>query len=342
MKKRVFFATLSALMLLAMIAVSVFPSFAADAVYYPNGTIILNEDLLNGAENFADNFSVNEDGEATYSWNEETGRVRVESTKNTVLDLEAIPEGLDYYTISADLYLTETTYTSGSVIFGMGINSGKAWSRSLYFQMNLPAGGADGEVKIFVNNYDGEGKNVNGGGSATERVYEGGYKTGESKVNVTIKVGTEFVRVYYDDVAMFTVAKDQVAYQEGNPFFMLRANSTLEIDNLLVYAGNGEPDPDKVIGEVDPIENPETEAPATTTTTEQTTQTTEEDETEATTAGRTTETPTEEPTAPGSETAAPEEPSSGGCGSSIGAGLLGIGSMASAACAVVCGRKRDD
>ena len=47
MKKRVFFATLSALMLLAMIAVSVFPSFAADAVYYPNGTIILNEDLLN-------------------------------------------------------------------------------------------------------------------------------------------------------------------------------------------------------------------------------------------------------------------------------------------------------
>ena len=149
MKKRVFFATLSALMLLAMIAVSVFPSFAADAVYYPNGTIILNEDLLNGAENFADNFSVNEDGEATYSWNEETGRVRVESTKNTVLDLEAIPEGLDYYTISADLYLTETTYTSGSVIFGMGINSGKAWSRSLYFQMNLPAGGADGRSRFL-------------------------------------------------------------------------------------------------------------------------------------------------------------------------------------------------
>ena len=341
MKKRAFFAILSVLMLLSMIAVSVFPSLAANAVYYPNGTIILNEDILNASENFADQFSIDEKGEATYSWNEETGRVRVESTKNTVLDLEAIPKGLDYYTISADLYLTETTYTSGSVIFGMGINSGKAWSRSLYFQMNLPAGGADGEVKIYVNNYNSEGANINGGGSATERVYEPGYKMGESKVNVTIKVGTDFVRVYYDDIAMFTVAKEQVAYQEGNPFFMLRANSTLEIDNLLVYAGNGDPAPDKVIGEVESIENPETEAPPTTTP-EPTTEPDDDDETDATTAGRTTEIPTEEPPTPGEGTDATEEPASEGCGSSIGVGLLGIGAMASAACAVVCGRKRDE
>ncbi|MDY3862881.1 MAG: hypothetical protein SOZ51_02145, partial [Eubacteriales bacterium] len=110
MKKRLF-AILSLFALLFTCALAALPAAAEDTdapeapkpVYYPKGTVLLNETLLTAAGDFSKNFRVGF-GEATYEWNAETGRVRFAATKNTVLDIEALPEGLDFYTISADLY----------------------------------------------------------------------------------------------------------------------------------------------------------------------------------------------------------------------------------------------
>lgn len=342
MKKRVIFAMLSVSMLITLIVISVIPGFAADAVYYPNGTIILDETLLNPtAEGFSEKFSVGA-GEATCSWNAESGRVKLEATKNTVLNLNAIPEGLDNYTISADLYLTASTYTKGAVLFGMGINSASQWSRGLYFQINLPS---TGDVVMYVNNYNEEGSNINGGGSSTKTVLDGGYTIGTSKINVTIKVGTEMVRVYYNDNLMFTIAKEHLAYKSGNPFFIVRQDSTLEIDNLLVYSGTGEPDFDKVIGEVGSIDAPETDEPPITTDSDTT-------ETKEPPVSQTTERETQRPAAPTDESKPvtdsetnPETdvqtPKSSGCQSGIGMGLLVIGTVATGACAI-CGKRKND
>lgn len=165
MKTRIF-----PLLLLAAILVTatVFPASAKapEAVQYPEGTVLLDEARLTAAADFSKNFKVGA-GVATYGWNAETGRVRVKSTKNTVLDIEAIPNLPAEYTVSADLYLTESTF-NGAVLLGMGINTADAWSRSAYFQMNIPSGGT-GDAVMYINNYDQSGNQNSGGGSSTKR-----------------------------------------------------------------------------------------------------------------------------------------------------------------------------
>ena len=323
MKKRLF-AILSLFALLFTCALAALPAAAEDTdvpeapkpVYYPKGTVLLNETLLTAAEDFSKNFRVGF-GEATYEWNAENGRVRFAATKNTVLDIEALPEGLDFYTISADLYLTESTF-NGAVLLGMGINTADKWSRGTYFQMNIPSSG-EGDVLMYVNNYDAEGKNVNGGGSTTKKVYEAGYTIGVSKVNVTIKVGLDFVRFYFDGNQIFMIAKEHLTYPSAKPFFILRQNSTLEIDNLTVWSGTGDADPGKVIGDVDPIPEPDTEAPPVT---DAPTDAPTQAPTEAPTTAP--EQPSENPTGsqetPAGETTGAAEKPSAGCAS----GVIGV------------------
>ena len=249
MKMRIF-----SLLLLAAILVTatVFPTSAAspEAVRYPEGTVLLDEARLTAAADFSKNFKVGS-GAAACDWNAETGRVRVKSTKDTVLDIEAIPALPAEYTISADLYLTESTF-NGSVLLGMGINTADAWSRSAYFQMNIPSGGT-GDVVMYINNYNQSGKQNSGGGSSTKKVYEAGYKIGESHVNVMIQVSAEKVTFYYDGTLYRTLDRSSLAYPDANPFFILRTNSTLEIDNLTVWAGTRDANPEKTAATGTPI-----------------------------------------------------------------------------------------
>ena len=249
MKTRIF-----PLLLLAAILVTatVFPASAEapEAVRYPEGTVLLDEARLTAAADFSKNFKVGA-GAATYGWNAETGRVRVKSTKNTVLDIEAIPNLPAEYTVSADLYLTESTF-NGSVLLGMGINTADAWSRSAYFQMNVPSSGT-GDVVMYINNYDQSGNQNSGGGSSTKKLYEAGYKIGESHVNVMIQVSAEKVIFFYDGTLYRTLDRSSLAYPDANPFFILRTNSTLEIDNLTLWAGTKDANPEKTAATGTPI-----------------------------------------------------------------------------------------
>ncbi len=304
-------------------------------VYYPNGTVYLNETMIAAMSEteLADAFKTGF-GDGTPVWNAETGKLEISTTTNTFMDIHAVDPSLvmENYTISADLCVKETTF-SGNVLMGMGINSASAdgWNHGFYWQCNLQSS-QTGDVIFYINNYNKDSININGGGSSTKKIYAtDGYKIGETVIHVEIHVGTEMVVVTYDenDTLYFTIAKDKLAYATGLPFFMIRGNTTLAVDNLLIYSGTGDADPEKTLSNTQPIAAPEN-APA------------DEDETgensapaatesqapatsakpAATTAPITTAAP-ETTAAPSTETD-PAPAKKGGCSSTVGAGLLSL------------------
>ena len=302
-------------------------------VYYPNGTVYLNEVMIAAmsAEQLANAFKAGY-GDGAPVWNAEAGKLELKGTSNTFVDIHAVDQALvmENYTISADLCIKETTF-SGKVLMGMGINSGSAdgWNHGFYWQCNF-ASDQTGDVELYVNNYNQEAKMVNGGGSPTKKIYaSNGYKIGQDVIHVEIKVGTELVQVFYDDVAHFTIEKSKIPYEIGLPFFMIRGNTTLAVDNLLIYSGTGDADPEKTISNTQPISEPEgapTEEEESTTVPESVTQPAPESTAApVTTISPVTTTAPETTNAPGSgeETTAEPTPKSG-CKSSLGFGLLSL------------------
>ncbi len=344
MKKTVIWM-LSCLLALSFLVIPFFSfadeSAATTPVYYPNGTVYLNESMISAmtADQLAEAF-VAGFGAGTTTWNAETGKLEIATTTNTFMDIHAVDQALvlENYTIAADLCVQSTTF-EGKVLMGMGINSASAdgWNHGFYWQCNFQST-ETGDVELYINNYDKDAKQQNGGGSKTKTIYSAnGYKIGETVIHVEIKVGTEMVQVLYDGNPYFTFEKEKLTYDTGLPFFMIRGNTTLAVDNLLIYSGTGDVDPVKTISNTQPISEPESASGEQESSEDVTTEAdvqTEESVVTTTAEDVTTETPDDETTAATEDetTAATEE--KGGCQSVMGSGLIlliaciGIGGLA--------------
>lgn len=223
------------------------PDTPTAMVYYPDGTVIFSEnDISAEGADMSKLFSNNASDPEKYniSWNAESGRLRIDATKNQVVtDIKAVPANLGYYTVSADLYLVENnTGTADNAIFGMGINSASVWSRSSYLQCNVKGG----QTSYWFNNYNSSGTNGSGSASLPD---QGDYELGTTKVSVTIQVSDKAVLVTLNGNFLTTFKLEDLAYEigTGSPFFFQRGNTVIEIDNLVVYAGITAPDYEKTL-----------------------------------------------------------------------------------------------
>lgn len=242
---------LCVLMLSALVLI---PISAEDAppsnVYYPNGTIILDESMI---KDDLESAFEHHTGSSTATWNTETDRLQLSANASAagIVELVQYPEGLDYYTVSADLYLTVNEYGNRALL-AMGINSGNKWNTGCYFQLYVYNDGS--KPGIFIMNYDINGQYAT---SAIAKELEADYEYGVTKLSVKITVDEDFVNFYVNDTYFSTIKKTKLGVQSGNPFFLIRNECTMEVDNLLIYSGVTAPDYDKVIGNVGPINAPD-------------------------------------------------------------------------------------
>ncbi len=215
--------------LVLILACTVFPvSVSADTPEersFADGTVIVNSDLLEGADDLTQWFEASV-GTVTPTWNAETGRVRLTSgSGNTIVNLTHFPIGMDEYTISADLYVI----SGDSSLAGMGIHAAGVWSRSFYLQLNAP------NSRVYLNNFGTDGAQKTG--KAGWVSLAGTYTVGTSKVNCKFVVKNDTVTTYFDDTLIGTenLALSNIQYDPNVPFFLMRGNSVLEIGNLSVY-----------------------------------------------------------------------------------------------------------
>ncbi len=211
---------------------------------YADGTVIVNETMLQNADDLSEWFSAPINGTSvTPSWNAETGRLRLTSGSgnNTVVNLTHFPVGMTEYTISADLYVI----SGDSSLAGMGINSAGVWSKGFYLQLNAP------NSRVYLNNYWPDSTSQHTGNSGWSNLAQT-YTVGTSKVNMKFVVKNGTVTVYYDDTLKGTenLSMENLGYGANYPFFVMRKSSVLELDNLTVYAsgtsGTAAANPEKI------------------------------------------------------------------------------------------------
>ncbi len=288
-------------------------------VYYPNGTIILNEDMIKkdvASAVKASNLGNPED--YSISWNAETDKLRLEAktTSPLIANFVTVPTGLDYYTVTGKF----TMITNGhgeKAMMGLGINSGNQWSRSAYIDAQIYSD----RTLLYMEIMDKEQNSV-----ANMNITKNeAYVLGTTEYTFKIVVDKSSVVFYANDEFVGIVNKEALPYPQNVPFILLRSKCSIEVDDIMVYAGVGEPDPTKVIGEVGPIDAPE----------EITAPTTEATTAATTPAATTTVAPTPGETT--TEATTVEEKS--GCGSSIG---FGVAMIAISVCTTgaVCRRRR--
>lgn len=342
-KTKIASIALAALLLLAAFAalfVAAEDSTAVTPVYYPNGTVILSENELKTATDMTKYFSTNVADSTLYSisWNDETDRLKISTTKALVTDMIAVPKNLLNYTICADLYLTENNH-GDNALFAMGINSVQTWSRSTYFQYNVYL---ETEGKYWMNNYAADGSQGAGKASGSEEKYELG-----RVVPVKIVVTPQIITVFYNDVLFSQLKTDKLAYEfgTGSPFFMQRQNTTLEVDNLVIYSGTGEPDYTKTMANQQPLTEPETEAPADTdppATEPPATDPVQTDPQDSDTTSKPDDTkaPAGESSSESTSSAADDGNKKSGCGSVIGIGAVGVAAALGAVFAGASRRRR--
>lgn len=312
-----------------------------DPVYYPNGTVILSEDLFKGAVDTS--FKKHTGGNV--AWDEEKGRLVIESGAATsgVYTMVTVPKGLDHYTISADLYLTENHH-GNNALFAMGINSADAWSTGTYAQLNLRGTMTDGvftvnetdPATVWINNYD---KTCTGKTKSVSKNLN--YDVGQ-KLTVKIVVEPDVVTFFVNDSFMTAILKSNLGVEHGHPMFLLRQNCVLEVDNLIVYSGTGDiPDGSKTILNTDPIDAPEKEGEDEPVTDESG----EDDNREEDGPGEDDrdedngqQTGTEQPESSGTQATEPEKPNSG-CASVVGGSAFVAVILASVAFMI---RKKED
>lgn len=293
-------------------------------VYYPNGTVIFQESDFKNAADLSTLFKVATGSDVQISFNTETDRLQIVApSNNTVVDMIGVPKNIGNYTMVADLYLTGNDF-GNNALFGIGINSGSAWSRSSYFQCNVYT--AD-PAKYWFNNYNPDGTGGAGGaGAVAAEKYELG-----TKVTVKIVVTPETVAVYYNDTFLSILKTEKLGYElgSGSPFFLQRGKTTLEIDNLLIYSGTGEPDYTKTMANQQPLTEPETEAPAETdppATEPPATDPVQTDpqDSDTTSKPEDTKAPAGESSSESTSSAADDGNKKSGCGSVIGIGAVGV------------------
>lgn len=319
-------------------------------VYYPDGTVIFSEnDLKSDSADMSKLFTTNEGDASKYSitWNTETDRLSISAKSSMVTDITAVPKNLGYYTISADLYLTENnTGESNNAIFGMGINSASTWSRSTYFQYNVKMGTdtTDGSTAYYVNNYDSTGTSSGIKASATNQPE---YDVNTTQISLKIQVSDETVMIFLNDRFLGVLKLENLAYElgTGSPWFFQRGNTTIEVDNLLVYAGMTAPDYEKTMANQTPLSAPDIQNTDDSTDDNNNNTGTDDENNNNGTADSSADTSANTgatTTAVSSDTTASDtsDTKSSGCGSVVGTGVVGIVALMGAA--VIAGRRKKE
>ena len=198
------------------------------------------------------------------------------------------------------------------------------------------------------------GPEGNAGGNATGPSGEN-YDPKTTKISVMLRVSDKMFECYVNDqyLSMFSIDKLGYALGEGSPWFFQRQNTTIEIDNLVIYAGIGEPDYAKTMANQTPLDAPDIvttpggdqpggdvpggDVPGSDTGNDDDGffGGDDDEEEEATT----TVAPTADSTTAAPKTDETTAAAEGGCGSSIGVGVLSILAVGTAACALKRKRK---
>lgn len=249
--------TLAMLLSLGTLLVSAETTLTDAASEYGNGKVLYDEDWFKDNIDTAFTHHYGSAGTTTgkgasASFDSDTGRIVItaDDKQSTVSNINV--EGLDTlinYTVVADIYLT----TGSGKKFGLGFNSANLWAKSTYIQAT------ENNTAVYLND------NSSSASSSSKATLDEVYALGE-KITMKIVCGTESVFFYvtYKDVEYAFPTKDSVydatnglafadlgyAIGTGAPFFNQHNNTVIEIDNLMIYAGTGEPETTtaKVVG----------------------------------------------------------------------------------------------
>ena len=226
-----------------------------DPVYYPNGTVIVNEDIV---KNNIDKFKITYQAESTtnsavVSWNDETGRLVItgDEKKNIMVEFTEYPEALDYYTITADLYLTTNDFGKNVLIQMGSRNPNMTWGHGNLIQLYIDYDEIGGKDKAQMVDKGPLGNTVS---SAVELGTE---LTVGSKLSLKIVVDDKIANYYINDTFINAMKVDKMQFIYGNLFFAIRSKVVVEVDNLMVYSGVGEPNAEKTILNTQPISAPD-------------------------------------------------------------------------------------
>ena len=194
-----------------------------DPVYYPNGTVILNEDILKpNASAFEVAYQNGQKkGSATTYWNEDTGRlvVKGDTAANAIFRYKPFPESLDYFTITADLYLVANNYGK-NVLFQIGTrNPHMEWGHGnmiqLYVNYDEAENGKD-KAQVVDKGYD---------AAITSSVVELGSDIDVgAKISIKIVVNEKIAEYYVNDTWIYSVKVDKFSNSYGDLFFATRPN----------------------------------------------------------------------------------------------------------------------
>lgn len=228
--------TLAILLSSATLLASAETTFTDAVEKYGEGKVFFSEaDFKNDVSCFKPNTTNASKYSITFNSEKDWLEISTVAGYSAVTDITAIPADLDNYTICADLYMIGKNYTGDNALFGMGVNSASAWSKSTYFQQNVQTSGGN----CYINNYNSAGKSTNGKTFTSSTPYTLG-----TKLSLKIAISTTDVSFYLNGTLLHTIAKENLGYAYGNgsPFFIQRENTTIAIDNLMAYAGTGDPD----------------------------------------------------------------------------------------------------
>ena len=160
------------------------------------------------------------------------------------------PESLDYFTLTADLYLVENNYGS-NVLFQVGTrNPNMEWGKGNFIQVyvNYKENGAE-TLKDKAQMCDMGGAE----GNVTSPVVELG--TGVdigTKISVKIVMDDDKAHYYINDTWIYSMKSSKMGHTYGDLFFATRNKVVWEVDNLKVWSGVGEPTEDKTILNTEP------------------------------------------------------------------------------------------
>lgn len=212
----------------ALHAKDVQPSATLPSVYYPNGTVILDESMYK--DHLRQYFSVasvsnTTSANATLSWDTANDRLSIKAgTNNGNVNIIGIPDGLTNYTVSADLYLTGENGSNANERLILGVNSGYKWSTGTYFEAQY----SSSSQKLYFNP----------GGTGSYNIAGPAYAL-NTRIPVKIVVTEESVTMYGGEslTKIGTIAKEKLGSVSGTVFLGLRQNSTMAVDNLRIVAG---------------------------------------------------------------------------------------------------------
>lgn len=225
-----------------------------DPVYYPAGTVILNEEILK--KNLDQFRLIGQNGSRVNSakvvWNDETGRLQLTSdtSVNTHFFFQWIPTGLDYFTMSADFYLTRNDF-GNNVLVQMGYrNPEENWGQGNFIQFYLYN---DGTTKDKAQMVD---KGPDGNTISSALTFDKSLlgEDGTGKITLRIVVDDKIANYYINDTFIHAMKVSKMQFSYGVPFIVCRNNITVEVDNLMIWSGVGEPDASRTVENTQPCE----------------------------------------------------------------------------------------